>query len=89
MYKCHTCSKTFVRPEHLRDHDIAKHSRQYPFRYRSNFMQKQTKSFFSFFSCEYCQKGFLYQNQLYDHYKQCHSCIDQMRNEESNQFIQD
>lgn len=32
LFKCHTCVKTFVRPEHLRDHDIVRHSRQFPFR---------------------------------------------------------
>jgi hypothetical protein len=31
LFKCHACVKTFVRPEHLRDHDIVRHSRQYPF----------------------------------------------------------
>ncbi len=32
LYKCNACIKTFVRPEHLRDHDIVRHSHQYPFR---------------------------------------------------------
>ena len=32
LFKCNACVKTFVRPEHLRDHDIVRHSRQYPFR---------------------------------------------------------
>ena len=32
-FQCRTCIKTFARAEHLRDHDIARHSRQFPFRY--------------------------------------------------------
>jgi hypothetical protein len=37
LFKCHACVKTFVRPEHLRDHDIVRHSRRYPFRYGEMF----------------------------------------------------
>jgi len=37
LFKCHACVKTFVRPEHLRDHDIVRHSRRYPFRYGKIF----------------------------------------------------
>ena len=33
MYTCEDCNKVFIRYEHLRDHSIAKHSHQYPFRY--------------------------------------------------------
>ena len=49
MYVCQDCGKTFVRHEHLRDHFIAKHSHQYPFRYLSSF-RREKNVFHVFFS---------------------------------------
>lgn len=47
------------------------------------------------FSCEYCEKGFLHQNQLYAHHKQRHATENQLIKEDydaiqlTNEFADD
>lgn len=86
MFKCSLCLKTFVRPEHLRDHHIVRHSRQYPFRFVRFVSFRFIATFF--FRCEYCGKGFLHQNQLYQHHKQRHSNENQQTKQEQEQAQQ-
>ena len=43
---------------------------------RQNFVE-HFRFCFSSFSCEYCQKGFLHQTQLYAHHKQRHATENQ------------
>lgn len=79
MFQCEICLKTFVRPEHLRDHHIVRHSHQFPFRWEICFFSnyRKIKHFFFFYSCEFCCKGFLHQTQLYTHHKQQHSTANE------------
>jgi len=61
MNQCQVCSKTFVRPEHLRHHTIIKHSHQYPIRYvKYSFIieEERDKTFFYFLVVNIVEKVF-------------------------------
>lgn len=49
MFQCRICVKTFVRPEHLRDHDIVRHSHEFPFRFGTNSFAFRFTMFEGFF----------------------------------------